>query len=95
MALQEPPLPPVFAFTKTPNWDDAEEQMRLAFDEVGQALGEQSFAFEVPSVFHDAWQWHATIMEADLARNLPRALRARSRPAERVAARASSSAGGG
>jgi len=69
VALQEPPLPPVFAFTKTPNWDEAEEQTRLAFDEVAQALGEQSKPFTVPAIFRDAWQWHATIMEADLARN--------------------------
>ena len=69
VALQEPPLPPVFAFTKTPNWDDAEEQTRLAFDEVAQALGGQAMPFSVPPVFGDAWQWHATIMEADIARN--------------------------
>jgi len=69
VALQEPPLPPVFAYTKTPNWDDAEEQTRLAFDEVAQALAAHSFHFSVPEVFRDAWQWHATVMEADLARN--------------------------
>jgi Asp-tRNA(Asn)/Glu-tRNA(Gln) amidotransferase A subunit family amidase len=69
VALQEPPLPPVFAFTKTPNWDETEEQTRLAFDEVAQALGAQSRPFSVPSIFNDAWQWHRTIMEADLARN--------------------------
>ncbi|MFZ2650332.1 MAG: amidase [Burkholderiaceae bacterium] len=69
VALQEPPLPSVFAFTKTPNWDEAEEQTRLAFDEVAQALGEQAKPFTVPSTFRDAGLWHATIMEADLARN--------------------------
>jgi len=69
VALQEPPLPPVFAYTRTPNWDEAEEQTRLAFDEVAAALGEQSLPFDVPAVFRDAGQWHAAIMEADLARN--------------------------
>jgi Asp-tRNA(Asn)/Glu-tRNA(Gln) amidotransferase A subunit family amidase len=69
VALQEPPLPPTFALAITPNWDQAEEQTRLAFDEVGQALGAQSFPFTVPTVFHDAWQWHTTIMEADIARH--------------------------
>lgn len=69
VAMQEPPLPPVFAFTKTPNWGDAEEQTRQAFDEVALTLGEQAVPFSVPSVFNEAWQWHATIMEADLARN--------------------------
>ncbi len=69
VALQEPPLPPTFAFTKTPNWGDAEEQTRLAFDEVASALGERALPFSVPAVFRDAWSWHATVMEADLARN--------------------------
>ena len=69
VALQEPPLPPVFAFTKTPNWDDAEEQTRLAFDEVARALGGQCKPFGVPPVFGDVWSWHRTIMEADIARN--------------------------
>ena len=69
VAMQEPPLPPVLAFTKTPNWGDAEVQTRQAFDEVAEALGEQVVRFSVPPMFGDAWQWHATIMEADLARN--------------------------
>ena len=69
IAMQDPPMPPVFAYTKTPNWDDAEEQTRQALEEVAGALGEQAKPFTVPSIFNDAWQWHATIMEADLARN--------------------------
>jgi Asp-tRNA(Asn)/Glu-tRNA(Gln) amidotransferase A subunit family amidase len=69
ICLEEPPLPPVFAFTRTPRWDEAEEQTRLAFEEVSEALGEQSRAFTLPSVLADAWQWHQTVMEADLARS--------------------------
>lgn len=69
VAMQEPPLPPVFALTRTPNWDDAEEQTRLAFDEVAQALGGQAKTFTVPPVLRDAWTWHRTLMDADLARN--------------------------
>lgn len=69
IARQEPPLPPTLAFTKTPNWGDAEEQTRLAFDEVADALKDRVVQFSVPSMFSDAWSWHATVMEADLARN--------------------------
>ncbi len=69
VALQEPPMPPTLAFTKTTNWDDAEEQTRLAFDEVAQALEGQAIPFSVPSIFSEAWRWHSTIMEADIARN--------------------------
>ncbi|MBX3589356.1 MAG: amidase [Burkholderiaceae bacterium] len=69
VAMQEPPLPPVFALTRTPNWGDAEEQTRLAFDEVADMLGGQCWAFEVPGLFRDAWDWHRAIMEADIARS--------------------------
>jgi Asp-tRNA(Asn)/Glu-tRNA(Gln) amidotransferase A subunit family amidase len=69
VALQDPPLPPVFAFTKTPNWSDTEEPTRLAFDELAQALGAQCRPFDVPANFGEAWQWHRAIMEADIARN--------------------------
>jgi Asp-tRNA(Asn)/Glu-tRNA(Gln) amidotransferase A subunit family amidase len=69
VAMQDPPFPPVFAFTKTANWGEAEEQTRLAFEEVAQSLGSQARSFTVPAIFDDAWEWHRTIMEADLARN--------------------------
>ena len=69
VALQEPPLTPTLAFTKTPNWGDADEQTRLAFDELAAALGRHVLPFDVPALFRDAWQWHAAIMEADIARN--------------------------
>lgn len=69
VALQEPPLPPTFAFTKTANWKDAEPQTREAFEEVFESLGEQAKPFAVPPVLDDAWEWHRTIMEADIARN--------------------------
>ena len=67
--MQDPPLPPVFALTRTPNWGDAEEQTRLAFDEIEDALGEQAKPFTVPPLLGEAWEWHRTVMEADLARN--------------------------
>jgi Asp-tRNA(Asn)/Glu-tRNA(Gln) amidotransferase A subunit family amidase len=69
IAVQEPPFAPAFAFAKTANWGDTDEQTRLAFDEVAQALGTQARPFTVPSVFDEVWEWHRTIMEADLARN--------------------------
>jgi Asp-tRNA(Asn)/Glu-tRNA(Gln) amidotransferase A subunit family amidase len=68
-ALQEPPLPPTFAFTRTANWEDAEPQMREALDEVADSLGGQSKPFTVPSVLDGVWDWHRTLMEADIARS--------------------------
>ncbi|MEO5701373.1 MAG: amidase, partial [Casimicrobiaceae bacterium] len=69
VAMTEPPLPPTFAFTKTPNWSDAEEETQLAFDEVAAALGEQVKPFSVPTILADAWEWHRIVMEADIARS--------------------------
>ena len=69
VAMQEVPLPPTFAYAKTPNWEEAEPQTREALDEVAEALGEQVKPFNVPSMLADAWEWHRTIMEADLARH--------------------------
>ncbi|HEX4782642.1 MAG TPA: amidase [Usitatibacter sp.] len=69
IALQAPPLPPVFAYTKTPNWQDAAPEAREAFEEVAESLGEGVKPFNVPSVAADAWEWHRTLVEADIARH--------------------------
>jgi Asp-tRNA(Asn)/Glu-tRNA(Gln) amidotransferase A subunit family amidase len=69
VALQDPPLPPVFAFTKTPNWGEAEPQTQEAFEEVAASLGEQARPFNVPGMLAEAWEWHRLVMEADLARS--------------------------
>jgi Asp-tRNA(Asn)/Glu-tRNA(Gln) amidotransferase A subunit family amidase len=65
----EPPLPPRFAFVKSPVWDQAEEDTKAAFTELAERLGENVGETELPAVFDEAVAWHRTIMEADLARN--------------------------
>lgn len=60
---------PVFALTRTPNWADAEEQTRRGLEALASALGAQAVEAEVPDACRDAWSWHATINEADIARN--------------------------
>lgn len=69
IATGEVPVPPRFAFTKTPNWDDADAQTREAFDELAASLGERAEPFLVRAPLDEAWEWHRRIMEADLARN--------------------------
>ena len=69
-ATQEPPLPPVFAFVKTPVWDQAEDDTRDGFAELVDALGDQCDEVELPALFDNAVRWHRTIMCADLAKNL-------------------------
>ena len=68
-ALQEPPLPPTLAFVKTPMWKTADAQCQAAFKELVAHLGERVEEFKLPDGFKDAWKWHQTVMEADLAKN--------------------------
>jgi len=69
IALQEPPLPPTLAFVKTSMWKLVDAQSREAFAELVTHLGERVEEFSLPAGFKDAWKWHQTIMEADLAKN--------------------------
>jgi Asp-tRNA(Asn)/Glu-tRNA(Gln) amidotransferase A subunit family amidase len=69
IAMQEPPLPPTLAYVKTPMWKLADAQCKEAFAELVAHLGARVEAFALPAGFKDAWKWHQTIMEADLARN--------------------------
>ena len=69
IAMQEPPVPPTLAFVKTPMWKMADAQIREAFSELVAHLGERVEPFTLPAGFKDAWKWHQTIMEADLAKN--------------------------
>jgi len=69
VAMQEPPLPPTLAFVKTPMWKLADAQCRDAFAELVAHLGARVEEFTLPAGYKDAWKWHQTIMEADLAKN--------------------------
>ncbi|QQO24174.1 amidase [Bradyrhizobium diazoefficiens] len=67
VAAEEPPLPPTFAFAKTPVWSSAEESTQLAFAQLVDALGENVTEVELPSVFENAIELHRTIQDAELA----------------------------
>jgi len=69
VAASQAPVPPRFAFAKTPNWADADPQTHEAFAELAGSLGERCEPFTVPPAFADAWNWHRLVMEADIARN--------------------------
>ncbi|TAK46472.1 MAG: amidase [Betaproteobacteria bacterium] len=71
-AAEEPPLPPLLAFVKTPVWDRAAAETRDAFAELTEALGAQCEVYELPESLRAAWDWHRTIMEAEMAANLER-----------------------
>jgi Asp-tRNA(Asn)/Glu-tRNA(Gln) amidotransferase A subunit family amidase len=69
IAMQEPPVPPTLAFVKTPMWKLVDAQTQEAFAELVAHLGERVEEFKLPPAYKDAWKWHQTIMEADLAKN--------------------------
>ncbi|HKO92084.1 MAG TPA: amidase, partial [Polyangiaceae bacterium] len=70
VAAAEPPVPPRFAFIKTPHWQHAEPEMHAAFSELCQQLGEQVEEIELLPFAEGAWGWHQTIMEAEMALQL-------------------------
>jgi Asp-tRNA(Asn)/Glu-tRNA(Gln) amidotransferase A subunit family amidase len=72
VAAEEPPLPPMLAFVKTPHWDRADEEMKGAFAELIEHLGDRVEEVELFPSAAEAWGWHRTIMEAEMAVNLER-----------------------
>ena len=66
----EPPFAPRIAFVKTPVWERADESTREAFAELSAALGAQCEEYTLPESVAQAWDWHRTIMEAEMAMHL-------------------------
>jgi Asp-tRNA(Asn)/Glu-tRNA(Gln) amidotransferase A subunit family amidase len=69
IAVAEPPLDPVFAFVKSPVWDQAEGAATEAFAEIAEFLGEACDEVELPEPFAKAVQLHRTIMLGDIAKS--------------------------
>jgi len=70
VAREEPPIAPMLAFIKTPHWERADADSKEAFGELVEALGER---VEEVGLFPSAaslWDWHKTIMDAEMAANL-------------------------
>lgn len=69
---EEPPIPPMIGFVKTPHWDKASEETKQGFAELVEALGGQVEEVELGPSSTAAWDWHKTIMEADMAASFER-----------------------
>jgi Asp-tRNA(Asn)/Glu-tRNA(Gln) amidotransferase A subunit family amidase len=72
VSAEEPPLPPMFAFVKTPYWERVDDDTRDGFAEVIEQLGDRVEEVELFPSATEAWEWHRTIMEAEMAFNLER-----------------------
>lgn len=70
IAAEEPPLPPLLAFVKTPHWDRVDADAREAFGELVERLGDRVEEVELSGAAAEAYEWHRIIMEAELATNL-------------------------
>ena len=68
-AAADPPLPPTFAFVRTPVWDEADEETRAAFEELAAFLGEACDEVPLPEPFDRAVGWHRAVMCADQAKS--------------------------
>jgi Asp-tRNA(Asn)/Glu-tRNA(Gln) amidotransferase A subunit family amidase len=70
LAAAEPPLPPLFAWVEPPGWEKAEPEMREAFAELVEALGERIVKIPLGDSASRALDIHRTILEAELAVSL-------------------------
>jgi Asp-tRNA(Asn)/Glu-tRNA(Gln) amidotransferase A subunit family amidase len=72
VAAEEPPLPPLLAFVKTPHWERADDDTKAAFAELTEHLADRVEEVELIPSATEAWDWHTTIMDAEMAANLER-----------------------
>ena len=69
-AQSKPPLSPLFAFVKTPVWDQAEVSTQEAFAELTDFLGDAIDSVEIPNVFARGHDFQKQLMTAGFAHNL-------------------------
>lgn len=72
VASSEPPLPPRFAFVRSPVWDRAEPATKAAFDELVRFLGDAASEVELGPSFDRAIDLHRIVMDVEMAHNLHR-----------------------
>jgi Asp-tRNA(Asn)/Glu-tRNA(Gln) amidotransferase A subunit family amidase len=72
VAAEEPPLPPVLAFVKTPRWDQVDADAQAAFAELAGHLGDRVEELPLSAAAAEAYAWHRTIMDSEVAVNLDR-----------------------
>ena len=72
VASSDPPLPPRFAFVKSPVWDQAEPVTRDAFGALVETLGESVMEVDLSPGFTRAIDFHRIVMEVEMSHNLKR-----------------------
>ena len=72
VAAEEPPIPPMFGFVRTPHWNRLDADANEAFAELVERLGDRVEEVEVTGAIERASEWHSLIMEAEVAVSLAR-----------------------
>jgi Asp-tRNA(Asn)/Glu-tRNA(Gln) amidotransferase A subunit family amidase len=70
IAVSDPPMPPRFAFVRTPIWQKADGETRAAFEDLAERLGEAVTPIDLPDAFAQAWDDLRVIMGVEMAHNL-------------------------
>lgn len=70
VAAEDPPLPPLLAFARTPLWERTDGDLREAFAELVEHLADRIVELDLPAMTNQALDWHRCIMEAEMAANL-------------------------
>jgi len=65
---EPPPIPPSYAFVRTPVWDKADADARGGVEEIAKELGAREI--DLPEHYREAWDAQRAIMAADMAFNL-------------------------
>lgn len=71
-AATDPLITPRLAFVKTPEWEQADEDVQGAFGELVEFLGVRIEEVDLSELLENAVSWLSTIMEADLAMSFRR-----------------------
>jgi Asp-tRNA(Asn)/Glu-tRNA(Gln) amidotransferase A subunit family amidase len=88
VAAEEPPIPPTFGFVKTPHWHRMDADAKDAFAELVERLGDRVEEVEISGAIEQAGDWHAIIMESEVAVHLAREWdKGRARLSERLRTR--------
>jgi Asp-tRNA(Asn)/Glu-tRNA(Gln) amidotransferase A subunit family amidase len=70
VAASEPPLPPTFAFVRTPWWPQVDDDAKEAFDELIERLGDRVEEIELIGASAETSAWHAAVSGPEIALNL-------------------------
>ena len=68
VCLDNVPVTPTFALVEPPHFDQASQDMRSAFSELGEYLGDQAFLTTLPSAFNEAIRGREIINFAEMAK---------------------------